>query len=240
MADQKQSNDRMYKGVYSRSFLARIYDHYVLGFNMKYAWGCATDSVLLPFFADNFSHRHMDIGVATGWFPAMVLSRPIRNQEKHQLTLVDFNETSLNATKARVLSVAPHTTVDCVQADITAALPDPLKDASKKYDSISMFNLFHCVPGGLEKLRAFATYKELLSDDGAIAGCTVLGHKHARGFFSWLYLKIYNHVDFFNNWDDDQETIENVLRQEFEQVETEVVGMMLLFKASKPRRSGTV
>ncbi|KAK9415818.1 putative Methyltransferase [Seiridium unicorne] len=240
MADHKESSDRFYKGIYTRSFLARIYDHYVLGFNMKYAWGAAADSVLLPFFADNFSHRHMDIGVATGWFPATVLGRPIRNQERHQLTLVDFNETSLNATKARVLSVAPHSVVDCVQADITAALPEALQNSLRKYDTISMFNLFHCVPGGLEKLRAFATYKELLSDDGAMAGCTVLGHKHARGFFSRLYLRIYNRLDIFNNWDDDLETIEKTLRQEFEQVETEVVGMMLLFKASRPRRSGTV
>lgn len=236
MADQKETNDRFYKGVYSRSFLARIYDHYVLGFNMKYAWGCAADSVLLPFFADNFSHRHMDIGVATGWFPATVLGRPIRKQEKHQLTLVDFNETSLNATRARVLAVAPHTAVDCVQADITAPLPERLQGASKKYDTITMFNLFHCVPGGLDKFRAFSTYKELLSDDGAIAGCTVLGHKQARGFLSRLYLKSYNYLDIFNNWEDESEVIVKILEQEFEQVEIEIVGMMLLFKASKPRR----
>lgn len=239
MADRKDDNDRFYKGVYSRSFLARIYDHYVLGFNMKYAWGCAADSVLLPFFADNFSHHHMDIGVATGWFPATVLNRPIRNQEKHCLTLVDFNETSLNASKARVLSVSPHTAVDCVQADITAPLPETLAAASGKYDSITMFNLFHCVPGGLDKFRAFSTYKELLSDEGSLAGCTVLGHKHARGFFSRMYLKVYDYLDIFNNWDDERETIEKLLEQEFERVETEVVGMMLLFKASRPRKSGS-
>ncbi|KAH6645190.1 methyltransferase [Truncatella angustata] len=237
MADQKQPDARLYKDIYSRSFLTRIYDHYVLGFNMKYAWSCATDAVLLPFFADNFSHHHMDIGVATGWFPATVLRRPIRNMEKHQLTLVDFNETSLNASKARVLSVAPHTSVNCVQADITAQLPESLRDACGKFDSITMFNLFHCVPGGAEKLRAFATYKELLSDGGALAGCTVLGQKHATGFFSRSYLRIYNRLDIFNNWDDEQEVIEKALKQEFDQVETEVVGMMLLFKASKPRRS---
>jgi hypothetical protein len=196
--------------------------------------------VLLPFFADNFSHRHMDIGVATGWFPAAVLSRPIRNQEKHRLTLVDFNETSLNATRARVLSVAPHTDVDCAQADITAPLPDSLESSAGQYDSISMFNLFHCVPGGLEKLRAFATYKDLLSAEGTLTGCTVLGHKHATGIFSKLYLQLYNYLDIFNNWDDEEEVIKGVLAKEFEQVETEVVGMMLLFKATKPRRSTSV
>ncbi|KAF7525467.1 hypothetical protein G7054_g11089 [Neopestalotiopsis clavispora] len=238
MADQKQSKDRRYKGVYSRSFLSRVYDHYVLGFNMNYMWGCSTKKVLLPFFSDNFTQQHMDIGVATGWFPAAVLSRPIRNHEKHQLTLVDFNETSLNATKARVLATAPDTVVNCAQADITAPLPESLQGGIGTYKSITMFNLFHCVPGGADKLKAFSTYKELLSDDGVLAGCTVLGHKHAKNFVSKMYMKYYNKIDLFNNWDDEREEIEKVLHENFEEVVTEVVGMILLFKASKPRKSG--
>lgn len=238
MADQTQPNNRRYKGVYSKSFLTRVYDHYVLGFNMNYVWGCSTKKVLLPFFSDNFSQQHMDIGVATGFFPSVVLDRPIRNQEKHRLTLVDFNETSLNATKARVLATSPDTVVDCAQADITAPLPEALKGGIGQYKSITMFNLFHCVPGGDAKLKAFSTYKELLADDGVLAGCTVLGHKHARNFFSKMYMKYYNKIDLFNNWDDEREVIEKVLEQEFEEVVTEVVGMILLFKASKPRRSG--
>ncbi|KAI1846289.1 hypothetical protein JX265_010876 [Neoarthrinium moseri] len=241
MADSDESKARVYKSVYSRSFLAGVYDHYVLGFNMRYMWGCATDSVLVPFFSDNFSQRHMDIGVATGYFPATILKRPIRNQEKHEVTLLDFNETSLNAAKARVLSVAPNTSVDCVQADVTAPLPVSLEQSRGTYESITMFNLFHCVPGGLRKLDAIPTYARLLTEDGSLTGCTILGRKHTTGWFSHLYLKFYNWVDFFNNWDDEREVFERVLHQEFACVETEVVGMMLLFKASKPRGSeGTV
>ncbi|KAI0130248.1 methyltransferase [Xylariales sp. AK1849] len=236
MANPGETKGRVYKNVYSATFLSRVYDYYVLGFNFKYMWGCGT-SVMVPFFSDNFSHRHLDIGVANGYFPAVILSRPMRSLEKHQLTLLDFNQTSLNAAKARVLSAAPHTAVQCVQADVTAQLPESLEDVHKQYDSITMFNLFHCIPGGLGKLRAFSTYKELLSDDGVLTGCTILGRKHATGWLSRLYLRFYNWVDFFNNWDDDQEAFERVLKQEFEEVETELVGMVLLFKASKPRSS---
>lgn len=233
----KAPKTRVYKSVYSRSFLSLVYDHYVLGFNMRYMWGCGTRSVLLPFFGDNFSNQHMDIGVATGFFPAAVLGRPIRNQEKHELTLVDFNETSLNAAKARVLSAASRTKVECVQADVTAPLPEALQ--GRRYETITMFNLFHCVPGGTEKIGAITTYKELLTDNGSLAGCTILGQKHTKGPLRRLYLKVYNRMDIFNNWDDQREAFEKVLREDFDEVETEVVGSMLLWKASKPRRAAT-
>lgn len=230
------AKERVYKSVYSRSFLAGVYDHYVLGFNMKYAWGCATDSVLVPFFSDNMSHRHMDVGVATGYLPAKVLGRPLRRLEKHHVTLVDFNETSLNSSRARVQAASPMTTVECVQADVTEPLPAALAAETRSYDTMTMFNLFHCVPGGPEKLRAIGTYKELLKDDGTLAGCTVLGRKHSTGWFSHLYVRFYNWLDIFNNWDDEREAFDEVLKKEFAVVETEVVGMMLLFKASRPRR----
>ena len=98
MADQTQPNNRRYKGVYSKSFLTRVYDHYVLGFNMNYVWGCSTKKVLLPFFSDNFSQQHMDIGVATGFFLIQILSDSFSLES---LYLVDdfFIETLLISSK---------------------------------------------------------------------------------------------------------------------------------------------
>ncbi|RBA15582.1 hypothetical protein BFJ72_g3708 [Fusarium proliferatum] len=233
----KPSQDPVYKSVYSRAFLTHLYDRYVLGFNMKYVWGCPTDTVLAPFFSDSMSHRHIDIGVATGYLPAKILGRPLRRIEHQHLTLVDFNEMSLNASRERVLSASPATTVDCVQADILEPLPEILERDARSYDTMTMFNLFHCVPGGTVKLRAFSTYKELLKDEGVLAGCSVLGNKYATGWFSSLYLRFYNWMGIFNNWEDEREAFDLMLKEEFEVVETELVGMMLLFKASKPRRS---
>ncbi|KAI1085555.1 methyltransferase domain-containing protein [Whalleya microplaca] len=229
----KPTEQRLYARVYSPTFLTRFYDFYVLRFNLRYIWRCPVDSVLLPFFSENFSRRHLDIGVATGWFPATALSRPFRAQAKHELTLVDLNPNPLYAAKSRVLSNSANTTVQCVTADVTAPLPEALQGA--QFDSISMFNLFHCIPGP-EKLRAFSIYKHLLADGGVLTGCTVLGGKHATNWLNWLYVKAYNRIGIFHNWDDNKDDFQNALEREFEEVETVVVGMLLLFRAQKPRR----
>ncbi|ORY70105.1 methyltransferase [Pseudomassariella vexata] len=225
---------RVYATVYSPSFLSMFYDFYVLRFNMRYMWGCPTDSVLLPFFSENFSRRHLDCGVATGFFPAVALSRPFRAQSTQHLTLLDINANSLVAAHNRVLAHSTGTEIKCVKADVTAPLPKALK--GERFETISMFNLFHCVPGP-NKLDAIGIFKELLTDDGVLTGCTVLGRKHATGWLSRLYVRYFNHAGFFNNLDDNEEDIRAVLEQEFKEVETWVIGMMMLFRARKPRRT---
>lgn len=227
--------DTRYKTVYSPSFLTIFYDKYVLGFNMKYMWGCATNDVLVPFFCENFSRNHLDCGVATGFFPAKALSRPFRASSKQRLTVLDLTTPPLNATRARVLAVAPAVDVSCVEADVTE--PPPKELLGERFDSISMFNLFHCMPGGKGKLRAFGAYKELLTDDGVLVGCTVLGPADFTPWYTKMYLKLYNRtLGVFNNWEDNKEDIEEALNQEFDEVETWIIGNMMLFRAKKPKQ----
>lgn len=236
---QSPGGNRTYATVYSRSFLSIFYDNLVLGFNMRYMWGCPTDTVLVPFFSENFSRKHLDCGVATGYFPAVALRRPFRAQSKHHLTLLDLNPNPLRAARARILSVTSATDVACVEADVTHPPPKALSQDNARFDSISMFNLFHCMPGGRAKLKAFSTFKQLLSDEGVLAGCTVLGPHRSTGILTGLYLRFYNWWGVFNNWDDKQEDFEEALNQEFDEVETWLVGQTLLFRARKPRRDLT-
>ncbi|KAI0444715.1 methyltransferase domain-containing protein [Xylaria telfairii] len=224
----------LYANIYSPTFLSIVYDVVVLRFNLRYMWRCPTDTVLEPFFADNFSTNHLDIGVATGYFPATALSRPFRAQAKHSIALVDLNPNPLNAARARILSKAPNATVITVVADVTE--PPPLALQDSVFDSISMFNLFHCIPG-TEKLTAFSLYKDLLAEGGVLTGCTVLGGSHATNWFNYLYVKLYNRLGIFHNWEDTREEFERILRENFEEVETTLVGMILLFRVRKPRRA---
>lgn len=194
----------------------------------------STDTVLEPFFAENLSRHHLDIGVATGYFLAAALARPFRTQAKHSITLVDLNPNPLEAAKARVLSAAPNAAIKTVVADVTEPPPKALEGS--RFDSITMFNLFHCVPEKEKKLEAFSLYKDLLADGGVLAGCTILGGSHATNWINYLYVKLYNNKGIFNNWDDKKEDFELALMENFEEVETTLVGMMLLFRATKPRR----
>lgn len=236
MADLGADKNAAYITTYSPSFLTHFYDKYVLGFNMTFMWGCSVDKILLPFFSENFSRNHLDIGVATGYFPATALARPFRRDSKHRLTLVDLGPNPLRAASARVRSVTSATDVRCVEADATEAPPEELR-CRPRFDSISMFNLFHCVPGGKGKFRAFGLYKDLLSEDGVLTGCTVLGNAHATNWLTSLYLRYYNRrLRVFHNWDDREEDVREALENEFEEVETWVIGMVMLFRAKRPKK----
>ncbi|KAJ3577785.1 hypothetical protein NPX13_g2785 [Xylaria arbuscula] len=217
-----------YTTLYSPTFLSIVYDFLVHRFNMR------TDTVLEPFFAENFSRRHLDVGVATGYFLGVALARPFGTEAEHHITLVDLNPSPLKAAKARVLSKTTNATVETVVADVTEPPPELLQDL--QFDSITMFNLFHCVPGKEKKLEAISLYKDLLADDGVLAGCTILGERFATNRINYLYLKLYNNKGIFHNWDDKKGDFERALMKNFKEVETTVVGMMLLFRATKPRR----
>ncbi|OTB00941.1 hypothetical protein M426DRAFT_14917 [Hypoxylon sp. CI-4A] len=232
MADADQST--IFVDIYS--YFLWIYYYLVIVFNLSYIWKCPAESVLLPFYSENFSQSHLDCGVADGYFPSSTLKRPYRAQTEHELTLLDLNENALGTASQRVSSVSPTTKIRMIKADIRAPLDPELKLASFK--SISMFNVFHCVPGGSKKWKAFHNFKDLLSDDGVLVGCTVLGEKHAPTRLAWWYAALYNRLGFFNNWGDTKADVESALRVSYEEVDTWVVGMMLLFKAGRPRREG--
>ncbi|KAI8966579.1 S-adenosyl-L-methionine-dependent methyltransferase [Daldinia sp. FL1419] len=221
-------------GIYTQSLLNYLYQRLVLEFNVPYVWGCPCD-VLLNLFAEHFSQNHLDCGVATGYFPATILRRTPHANSQRQITLLDLNPNCLEAAKAAIVAEAPQVPVHTVEADIKAPIPAAIK--GKKFDTISMFNLFHCVPGGASKFQALATYKDALADDGVFIGCTVLGEKHATGWFSRNYLSLYNWVGVFNNWDDKAEDVERVLRSAYKEVEVWKVGMMLMWRVRGPKKA---
>jgi hypothetical protein len=87
-----------------------------------------------------------------------------------------------------------------------------------------------------------------LSDDGVLFGAVVLGkvwEKRESRYVktekrpSWLTsfaLDFYNKRGIFANLEDDPGVLDAVLRQEFEEVESRIVGMVFLFSAKRPRR----
>ncbi|KAI1357544.1 hypothetical protein F5Y08DRAFT_333793 [Xylaria arbuscula] len=225
-------NDFAYS-IYLRA-LWFIYQHFILNFNIPYVWGCPMGSVLLPFFVNNFSQRHLDCGVANGYFCATALEAR-KFHEDNELTLLDTNPTYLDLARESILTDSPRTKVRCVLADVTAPLPAELKH--DKFDSISMFNLFHCVSGDEKKFSAFRTYKDALSDNGVLVGCKVLGAGYIDSWMASTWMRFYNSKGIFYNWNDNKEYIEATLRQEFLEVDVSTIGMMMVFKAKGPIRN---
>ena len=234
MAHESLHQPRLSAGFYTKYFLSIVYQRLVLGYNFSFVWKCPVDTVLLPFFLDNLSHRHLDCGVANGYLCAAALSSPQLPPESYQLTLLDLNPNCLDSARAAVLSKAPSTDVQCITTNIRGPLPKELEGV--RYKSISMFNLFHCVPGGRAKFDAFRTFKNVLADDGVLTGSTILGKRNVYSWHAWFHMKFYNFMGIFNNWDDTKEQVEAALKEEVADVNVSVVGMVLLFRAKAPLR----
>ncbi|KAI0396949.1 methyltransferase [Xylariaceae sp. FL0594] len=243
--------DGLHTAIYTPSFLSLVYNWVVLYFNLRWMWRCRADTVLEPFFSENFSRNHLDIGVATGYFPSVALSRPFRSHARQTLVLADLNPNPLRAAAARILSLSSpsssreneksgdksegNISVSTVVADITLP-PPPALASHAPFDSISMFNLFHCVPGGpAHKLQSLDQYAALLSEKGVLSGCSVLGGDAATNWVNYAYVKMYNRLGIFCNWDDNKEHFEDRLRDIFDEVEITVVGMIVLFRATRPK-----
>ncbi|KAK5652029.1 hypothetical protein OQA88_10932 [Cercophora sp. LCS_1] len=239
-----------WRGHFYNTPILTIYDIWVLHLNMPYAWGAQTSTVLLPLFRSAFaqSRRHLDIGVATGYFPSRGLShtrahahaRAVSKREeesnKMEITLMDIAPNSLSLAAQRIERENPGAArITTIQADALGPAPDALRG---RFDSVSMFNLVHCIPGTQEaKARVFGLAKDVLSDEGVLVGCTVLGWRYLGWrVLGWLSLGLFNLVGAFSNWGEGREAYEQALRREFEEVETWVCGSMLLWRGSRPRR----
>ena len=200
-----------------------IYDFWVLGLVNTYAWGCSTTSYLLPLFRANVRHKHLDVGVGTGYY-----LDPSSVPASTRLTLVDSEASALAVAKLR--SQQPD--ANAVVADVLSPLP--LED---KFDSVSMYYLLHCMPVSVpEKCRVFALLKERMAPDGVLTGANVLGKGVARDNYFGAFIRrgCTNH-GIFHNKEDNAFDFERALRDNFNKVETWVVGSVFIFRAEEPK-----
>ncbi|KNG83785.1 hypothetical protein ANOM_007381 [Aspergillus nomiae NRRL 13137] len=213
-----------------------IYDFVVHYLATRFAWRCPTDSVLIPFFRANAGPRHMDVGVGTGYFLAAMKESPGEDPAlswPQKLVLVDLNPTCIKKAATRI--ALPDRT-DCLVADVLKPLPDSLELGT--FDSISIMFLLHCLPGPpSRKATTFVNLKSLLKEHGVLFGTTVLGKNIRYNWFASLLLSIYNFFGVFDNYGDEAKDFTNLLSQEFDHVESVVVGCVLIFKATSPRKA---
>ncbi|KAF5642186.1 methyltransferase [Fusarium sp. NRRL 25303] len=233
-------------------FTLPFYDVLILRISVPFIWRCSAQNNLRPLFSSNFSKRHVDIGVGTGYFPRRAIGDLGRDPKDQHLTLVDLSENSLATARQRVLSKYPEVQVDCVHADAAQSLPQSL--ASQKFTSASLFLVMHRMPQPTaSKANAITNAKSLLTKAGVLVGCTVLGKQWEKtddryevksekplGRAASFMLGFYNKRSIFDNWRDDPNVLEEALKAGFEEVETSVVAMMFVFRASKPRNGSEV
>lgn len=218
--------------TYSSAVFIAVYDLLVLWFSNKFAWKCPTSTVLLPLFSSAMGKRHLDIGVGTGYFPAKALSQTTA-PSCDDLTLVDLNPNPLKAAKRRILNGGSDVDVSTVVADATQRLPLP---RDKKFDSISLFYLLHCISGtAAQKNGVFDAVRPHLARGGVLVGATILPKRSEMNWLAACLMYAYNKFGIFGNWSDDEKTFTEGLQRNFEDVQVWSVGMVMLFRARDAR-----
>lgn len=208
--------------VYSIPLMLRFfYDHFVLGISSSYIWRAAIDTVQLPFFRKRASSDHLDIGVGTGYYLANA-----NFPADASVTLCDLNPDSLATARRRIL----HLKTDSIHHDIFKPLP-----TDKKYASISLMYLFHCLPGPPgRKASIFGHLKRNLQEGGVLFGSTVLGKGVEHNLAGRTLMKAYNGMGTFGNCDDSADVFLKELKLHFDDVDARIEGVVLLFTARGP------
>ncbi len=208
--------------VYTPLALA-FYDLAVLGLSNSFVWQCSS-RVLLDFYNQHISDKHLDIGVGTGYF----LDRCRFPSTAPRIALFDLNPNSLAKSAKRLRRYNP----SCYKGD--ALKPMPIDIGMSGFDSISLNYVLHCLPGDLaSKSIVFENVKPLLRDGGIIFGATILGEGVRHNRLAKQLMKIYNAKGIFSNLSDRQSDLEAGLEAHFDEHKIHIAGCVALFSARK-------
>ncbi|EFQ36697.1 methyltransferase domain-containing protein [Colletotrichum graminicola] len=233
-----------------------LYDGLVIRLYCKYAWGCSKEDLSEFYNAcvasanktailGQHTPSFLDIGVGTGYF----LEHAPFSAGSH-VTLADLNTDCLLTASRRVIGTHPTLSVrtlvvDVLESDERSSLaltsarlaPPHAVEPKPGFDLISCLCLIHCLPGPTRsKTEAIISLGKHLRPEGVIVGATVLGKGVRHNWLGAFLLLWHNILGIFSNRHDDIENIVKSLEAAFDSVEWSVVGRMLLFEASNPKR----
>ena len=215
-------DDPAYKGQRDyNALLLNAYDPLVLGPIARFVWRCPTLR-LVAGYRQHISGRHLDVGPGTGYFIEHA-GLPAGSK----VTILDPNTDVLRHVSRRLRSFD----LTAVEADVLKPLP-----VAGPFDSAALHAVIHCLPGPLErKAAAVANVAIVLSPTGTLFGASVIGRSGHHTWMARRFLDVFNRQGGFDNLDDSEEGLRDMLSASFEHVELEAVGSIAVFAASTPR-----
>lgn len=221
--DQAGADTEAGAAVYS-PWVLKLYDAWVLGISNRWAWRCSTGGVLLPFYREHLGRSHLDVGVGTGYYLAHA------DLGERRVSLLDLNPNSLHAAAARMGKPPAGLYAQDVLQPLTALV-------GRRFDSISLFYLLHCLPGTLaDKAPAIAGLAAQLDERGVLYGATILGDAAGHNGFGRKLMQVYNGKGIFGNRTDTIEGLRAILAPHFASVQIRQHGVVALFVARQPHR----
>ena len=212
-------DDPAYRGQadYTPRLLA-IYDPWVLGFMARVVWRCPTPPVV-DRYRRLVGQRHLDVGPGTGY-----LLDKAGLPADTEITLLDPNPNALAHASRRLAA----RNVTRVEADVLKPLP-----VKGPFDSIALNYVLHCLPGPMaHKALAIRNAAAVLTPDGVLFGGTVLGRSGEHTLPARAFVWAVNRRGTFDNLDDTEEELREILKESFQRVEIDVIGSIAHFIAT--------
>tara|TARA_R110002095_G_scaffold28595_5_gene28490 strand:- start:1911 stop:2588 length:678 start_codon:yes stop_codon:yes gene_type:complete len=206
------------QAVYSKKLLS-VYDLWVLGISNSLIWKCRTKNIL-RWLNQSLTANHLDVGVGTGYYleHCTFPDSPVR------LGLLDLNPNSLEAAANRASRYVP----EVYQADVL----QPLPGQPRRFDSVSLNYLLHCLPGDLSsKAVLFDHLAPWLNPGAIISGSTILHAGVRKGLTARRLMDFYNRKQIFSNSADQLDELQSQLSRRYTEVELKVIGCVALFRA---------
>lgn len=198
----------------------RLHDLWAIYFSNRFIWRCPKKHIL-EHCQKNISNNHLDIGVGTGYYLKKCHFPP-----SPDLSLLDINPHNLHAANHKVKSLNPTR----YQADIFK----PQTFLNNRFDSVSMINLLHCLPGDMRsKTKAIKHAVDMLKSNGILFGTTIISDSTYHTNLSMMISKLYNEKGVFSNEFDSLRALKHALSRYLDNIEVEVKGCVALFKGRK-------
>src|SRR3954453_3780390 len=118
------------QAVYTREFLARVYDPLVVRYTNRFNWRCPSTR-LVKMYSEHVAAAHLDVGPGTGYY----LDRCHFPTQTPALTLLDPNPNVLAAASARVERYAPSV--------VAANVLEPIDLEPERFGSIGLAHVLH-------------------------------------------------------------------------------------------------
>jgi SAM-dependent methyltransferase len=215
-------NDPAYRGQRDYSGpLLKLYDPLVLGPIARFVWRCPA-TVLLERYRRNVRDNHLDVGPGTGYFLDRSGLPP-----GSRMTILDPNPNVLRHVSRRLSRFD----LTALEADVLKPLP-----TAGPFDSAALHLVIHCLPGPLQrKAIAVANVATVLAPTGVLFGASVLGRSGDHNPVARGFLTVFNRQGGFDNLDDTEDGLREILGASFEEVELETIGSAAVFVARTPR-----
>ena len=208
------------QAIYNKRTLA-AYDFWVLGVSNRWVWKCPTGKILRH-FNQHISANHLDVGVGTGYF----MDRCTFPSNSPRVALMDMNESSLLASEKRIQRYMP----SLYQRNILQKIDFD----GKKFESISLNYVLHCLPGDMSyKCSSIDYLLELVVDGGVIFGSTILSSGVPVSGTAKRLMAIYNAQKTFTNVEDSYEKLETQLQKRLKRLSMKTYGCVALFSGYK-------